>query len=79
MDTTKIVHNKVLEVLKKKDSLGMDINLMEHGLDSLTAIQLIVALEEEMGITFDDEYLLLENFETIEKIVMVIEKIQAFF
>jgi acyl carrier protein len=77
MEITNIVHQKILEVLERTDPLDNNVNLMEHGLDSLKTVQLIVTLEEEMDLEFDDENMLLENFETIEKIVKTVEKIKA--
>lgn len=68
------VYEKISAIIGQEMKCDTQINLFNHGLDSLRAIQLIVLLEEELGIGFDDDDLLLENFETIEKIVWVIDK-----
>jgi len=48
-------------------------NLFDVGLDSLTAIQLVVSLEETFGLTIEDDELLFNNFDTIHKILNIIE------
>lgn len=78
MDTAEIVETKLMELLKITSKIDKDVNLFELGLESLMIVHLILELEEEIGIEFDDEKLLLENFESIEKIVMVIENNKEF-
>ena len=48
-------------------------NLLET-LDSLSFIELIVAIETEFEIGISDEYLLLSNFNKKEKIIEIIKK-----
>lgn len=49
-------------------------DLMVLGMNSIMAIQIIVLLESEFNIEFDDEDLLLENVDSIEKIVNLVKK-----
>lgn len=69
----------VREMLKVHSnvSLTADQNLFDIGLDSLNAIQLIVRLEEEFDIIIDDDELIFDNFDSIEKIVEIMKNKQA--
>jgi len=77
MDTAEIVETKLMELLKKSSKIDKNVNLIEQGVDSLIIVQLILVLEEEMGIQIDDDNLLLDNFESVEKIVRMIETNKA--
>ncbi|MFF5858535.1 acyl carrier protein [Streptomyces sp. NPDC012751] len=52
---------------------GTDL-LADHGLDSLTSIQLTLVLEDEFQVTFADDEISLEHFETIDSIVNLLDK-----
>lgn len=54
-----------------------DEDLVELGLDSLNAIEVIVNLESEFNIQVEDEDLLLNNISTIEKLQKLVEKYLA--
>ena len=79
MDISK---DKIVEIFSK--TMGVDIaefsnlkvtdDLRDWGLDSLKSIDVIVALEEEYDISIEDSDLLLDNFNTVEKMVKLIEK-----
>jgi acyl carrier protein len=49
-------------------------DLREHGLDSISSIELIVMLEDHYNISVDDDDLLIDNFNTVEKLVKLMEK-----
>jgi acyl carrier protein len=51
-----------------------DTDLREHGLDSITSIETIVMLEEAFDISVDDDDLYIENFNTLGKIVVLLDK-----
>ncbi|QNU67457.1 acyl carrier protein [Ruminiclostridium herbifermentans] len=51
-----------------------DTDLREHGLDSITSIETIVMLEEAFDISVDDDDLYIENFNTLGKIIKLLEK-----
>ncbi|QNU66694.1 acyl carrier protein [Ruminiclostridium herbifermentans] len=79
MDISK---DKIVEIFSK--TVGADISefadlkvtddLRDWGLDSLKSIDVIVAIEEEYDIAIEDYDLLLDNFNTVEKMIKLIEK-----
>ena len=60
-----IMHEIVSE---QAGAAGKNDDLRELGLDSVAFIQMVVALEDASGKEVDDEYLLLDSMNTIEKI-----------
>ncbi len=56
------------------DMIDEDTDLTEYGLDSMTCVEVVVNLEEEFGITVDEEDLLVENMSTIAGIKDLVEK-----
>jgi len=78
MDTISNINKMLMSVLKIDHSVVSNLSteqvLTDYGLNSLTAIQLVVQIENEYGVTIDDIDLLLENMTTINKIVALIEK-----
>ena len=64
----------IIEILKEGIS-GIEIsedqedsNLIELGLDSISLIHIIVAIEKRFGIEIPDKYLVLSEIDTINKI-----------
>ncbi|PQP85011.1 hypothetical protein C0Q44_11090 [Paenibacillus sp. PCH8] len=51
---------------QKLDVDALDEDLRVLGLNSITFIKLIIALENKFNIEMDDEYLELENFTTLQ-------------
>ncbi len=72
----------VIKILSETISVKVDAfsdiketdDLRDWGLDSLKSIDVIVALEDEFNIAIDDDDLLIENFNTVEKILKLIDK-----
>lgn len=56
---------------KEAGQAGKQDDLRELGLDSVAFIKMVVALEEASGREVEDEYLLLDEMNTIEKIEKV--------
>ncbi|HEX3029375.1 MAG TPA: acyl carrier protein [Clostridia bacterium] len=54
--------------------LDESADLREIGLDSISSIDVIVSMESEFNIAVDDEDLLIDNFNTIEKLIKLLEK-----
>ncbi len=76
MELEKTIRNKLAEVLKIENSeeISLDKDLKEYGMDSLNAIELVVALEMEFGIEFAEDDLLVDNLCTVQKIILVVRK-----
>lgn len=51
-----------------------DEDLAQYGLESITSIQLVVMLEEKYNIVFDNDDLLMSKYNTINKLVKLLEK-----
>jgi len=54
------------ELLEVGDDFGAKSDLIAAGLDSLTAVQLLLAIEERTGIWVDESELTSENLENVE-------------
>ena len=54
--------------------IGVDDSLISLGMDSLSFIRLITALEMKFDIEIDDKYLFIEAINTKNKIVEMIER-----
>ncbi|WP_418038475.1 acyl carrier protein [Paenibacillus xylanilyticus] len=65
---------KVASELAIKEAFNDDADLTHYGLDSMSTVRMLVSLEEEFQVTFEDEDLLLENFRTVIKIAQLLEK-----
>jgi acyl carrier protein len=67
--------SKALEVdINELSQIGDDDDIRPYGLDSIKGIQAVVMIEGQFNIEIVDEDLLLENFNTINKIKKIIEK-----
>lgn len=79
MELEKTIRNKLAEVLKigNSEEISLDKDLKEYGMDSLNAIELVVALEMEFRIEFAEDDLLVDNLCTVQKIILVVRKYQG--
>lgn len=55
-------------------TISGDSSLIELGLDSLNAIEIIVNLESEFDIEVDDEDLMIDSLETIDLLCNLVKK-----
>lgn len=62
---------------KDLDSLGDNDLLTEIGLDSINVVYIIGEIEDEFNFSFNDEDMLLVNFETLDKILKLVGKYAA--
>ncbi|MGO4951808.1 acyl carrier protein [Paenibacillus peoriae] len=80
MKTTDVYHVvPLLEKILKLDSgeleqLTPDQDLRTLGLNSLSAVELIVELENELDITMEDDDLVLEHLSTLQGIERLLSK-----
>ncbi len=76
-----VIADKVLEIVNTNIENGFissnqfDADLCAAGMDSISFIRIIVALEEEFDIEIPDEKLLLAEMNTVSKITDVISSI----
>lgn len=76
------MEEQLIEIVKAVLELSEDIeiendtDLQELGLDSMTCVEIVVNLEEEFGVTIDEEDLLVENMSSIDALVRLVEKYQ---
>lgn len=68
--------NEILDLLKSKLQIDVEDNdadlIIENGLDSINFINMILVLEEHFGIEIPDQFLLLAELNTINKILSII-------
>ena len=67
--------NENLELDVDAADIGADDNLMSLGMDSISFIKLIVAIEREFDIEVDDEYLLIDRLDTKSKLNELLERV----
>ena len=71
------IEDKVFESLKKNILLEIhssEISLEELNIDSITFIKIIVLLESEFDIEFEDEKLLFSAFPTIQSMINYVKE-----
>jgi acyl carrier protein len=58
-----------------RTEMGLDESLISSGvLDSMILLQLVAFIEDQFGITVEDEELIPDNFETINHMVTLVER-----
>lgn len=78
--TDKIIQpTKIMELVRQscaleEENIRLDTKLNEISLDSLSFISLIVNLEQEFDMEFDDEELNIYDWETVQEIVNLVEE-----
>ena len=82
MDRSEIL-DRVLRLLRDRlgvgddgQPLGEDSGLLGHGigLDSVEVLQLVAHIEEEFGLTIDDEDLDAEHFRTVGTVISFVQE-----
>ena len=69
------MYNTILSVITESlataEILGVtpDTLLQNENIDSITFVQIIVDIEEQLSIEFDDEALLVSNFKTVDDLI----------
>ncbi|MDR0404892.1 MAG: acyl carrier protein [Oscillospiraceae bacterium] len=73
-----IMKETIYDVIKRNVShsavINDDTSLLEIGIDSVEFITMIIALEEEFNIRFEDTQLVYDNYKTIGQLVSIIEQ-----
>ena len=73
-NVTERVKKVIKEVIGTEEIVSEDTMLKELGYDSLKNVELVVMLEEEFDIRFDDSMLSQNNFETVSGIIHFVEE-----
>lgn len=69
MEYTKII-TMIAETLEiKEDELNCEADLREMGIDSISFIRIVIALENNLDFEFDDENLTVERFNTLQDLI----------
>lgn len=76
MELEKKIREKLMEIMELDDvgKISLEEDLREYGMDSLNAIELVVALEMEFEMKFDEDDLLVDNLCTIQKLQDAVKK-----
>ena len=75
MDQICEIINENLELDVDAANIGADDNLISLGMDSISFMKLIVAIESKFNIEVDDEYLLIEVLDTKNKLNELLERV----
>lgn len=72
------IEERFLKVLKRtmeagEKGINADTDLSTLGFNSISYIKLVVAVEEEFNIEFNDEYLDISKFDSINSVISYIE------
>lgn len=59
---------------KNANEISLDGNLQDMGINSISFIKLVLALEKEFGIEIDDENLIFDVFQTSRSIINYVEE-----
>lgn len=63
-------HVKIADAI---DEIVIEDNLIEMGIDSITFIKMVVALEAEFGVEFNEGVLDIKQYPTIQSLVSYLE------
>lgn len=55
----------MIEVGELPDNIGLDNTFKEIGVESINFITIIVEIEDDFGIEFDDENMISSNYQTV--------------
>lgn len=76
MDLIERIEKIILNILKIEPErireISGDETLNRIGVDSVNFIEIVIGLEDEFNITFEDDELLLQNLNTINKLKNII-------
>ena len=71
---------KIVEYLKEQGKPVVEYNtnlFLEGVIDSIEMLDLIYYIESEFKVTIIQEYLTADNFESVESILLMLEKIES--
>lgn len=76
MNVTAEKIKQIIEEINPYIDIQMDTNLFDEGImDSLAIFALVMQIEDTYGVEVPDDAITKENFETIESIVVFVQKL----
>ena len=76
MNVTAEKIEQIIEEINPYIDIQMDTNLFDEGImDSLAIFALVMQIEDTYGVEVPDDAITKENFETIESIVVFVQKL----
>ena len=76
MNVTAEKIKQIIEEISPYIDIQMDTNLFDEGImDSLAIFALVMQIEDTYGVEVPDDAITKENFETIESIVVFVQKL----
>lgn len=73
-EKVKDILSEVLKLEESTSNITEDMNLIELGLNSLNAIEIVVYLEEAFDIQIDDEDLMIEYLASLKQICDLLKR-----
>lgn len=72
------VRDIVLRTFKERfgGNMTLNSNLKDNGVNSMNFIQLVISLEETLEVEFEDAQLNINQYDTLEDLVLYIENLQ---
>ncbi len=75
-----VTAEKIIEVINASEKINISTEqvneeLTEHGMDSMTFIQIVVGLEEEFDCEIPDSKLIMSEMNTVQKIFKLLQSL----
>lgn len=75
MDVNKIIIYCITEITSLETSdINTEDTLLSLGIDSLMTVELVISIEDNLQITFEDSDLDSENFKTVQSVIDIVRK-----
>lgn len=68
------IKNCIKNIVGGSAEIEEDVDIKVYGIDSLLKVQLVIALEEKFNVSFQDDDINQNNFETINAIIELLRK-----
>ncbi len=76
VETVQSIVSNLVNLQKPIEEISLDDNLLILGMDSIASLKVVVELENEYDIEFDDEILTYDNLKSISSIVNCVETLR---
>ncbi|MCF0110904.1 MAG: acyl carrier protein [Erysipelotrichaceae bacterium] len=72
MDNLDLLKRLLAEKVKNPESITPDATMKDLGIDSLDLVDVVVSMEEELGISFEDDELL--GLKSVQDVLNLVDK-----